>query len=198
MTATKAKSRRQQHKPGWRPTRRANVKIRDFHSYSVLCLFFHLPVRIQRRFRTLRWKISHAKVLDRKLSVIPLRSVYCNDTSWTEKSLNSAGVTRAKFNLEEIYDFINQFFLHWHSSPVTHLSRSILPSSLILWSSSSRTSSSVSLMYLDRAGWGSRLCWRRQEFSLFHKCTESLVTVRISYSTWSFLLSKSIVRIDAI
>lgn len=41
--------------------------------------------------------------------------------------------------------------------PVTHLSLSILPSSLILCSSSSRISLSVSLMYLTRAGWGRRL-----------------------------------------
>lgn len=38
----------------------------------------------------------------------------------------------------------------------------MLPSSLILWSSSSKISSSDWLMYLARGGWGNRLCWREK------------------------------------
>ncbi len=38
----------------------------------------------------------------------------------------------------------------------------MLPSSLILCSSSSKISSSDWLMYLVRGGWGNRLCWREK------------------------------------
>lgn len=46
-----------------------------------------------------------------------------------------------------------------HCPPVTSLDTSMLPSSLIRCSSSSKTSSSSGWMYLLRGGWGARLCW---------------------------------------
>lgn len=46
-----------------------------------------------------------------------------------------------------------------HPPPVTSLDTSMVPSSLMRCSSSSKTSSSSGWMYLLRGGWGSRLCW---------------------------------------
>lgn len=115
-----------------------------------------VPVWAGRLSGCLWRKISHAEVFNSEFPIILLCTHDGNNTTWKYHFITK----QENWDAWDVWHRL--VYLSICIPPVTNLGVSMLPSSLILWSSSSKISSSDWLMYLVRGGWGNRLCWREK------------------------------------
>ena len=84
MATTKPKSWSQEQKPVWQQATALNLVLQKV-GLKAVCVSVCLPVRAEGRSWFLQRKISHAKIFNCELPVIPFSSIYRNHTTWERR-----------------------------------------------------------------------------------------------------------------